>query len=529
VEQLPTPTHGIRGIQLAEPLATRTEVSPSPMSRRALASCLNMLFNSLQFLIFFPMVTGLYFLLPHRYRWMLLLFASCMFYMAFIPIYILILLITIVIDYFAGVWIENSVGRRRDWLLMMSILSTCLVLFVFKYLYFFTSNYNALAAFFHLNYSVSVLKIILPIGLSFHTFQSLSYVIEVHRGNQKAERHFGIYALYVMFYPQLVAGPIERPQNLLHQFYEPHEFEYQRVTDGLKLMAWGLFKKMLIADRVAILVNEVYKNPSSYEGVPLIVATAFFAIQIYCDFSGYSDIALGAAHVMGFKLMTNFRQPYFSKSVAEFWRRWHISLSTWFKDYLYIPLGGSQVSPARRYLNLFITFLVSGLWHGANWTFVVWGALHCLFITISGLTAELRKHLRDFVQLGRFPRLHGALQVGVTCALVSFAWIFFRADTMSDAWYISTHLFSGFGKFRDWHDVALQFRGLGLHPEDLVLSLVVALLILIYDLFDSRMIVWTRLRLTPVWFRWSFYYALVFLLLFYSDTGDAKNFIYFQF
>ena len=356
-----------------------------------------MLFNSLDFAGFFVIVTSLYFLLPHRFRWSTLLLASCIFYMAFIPIYILILFVTITIDYFAGIWIENSQGNNRKWFLVMSIISTCLVLFVFKYFNFFLGNVAAIAKFLHWNYPIEILNIILPIGLSFHTFQSLSYVIEVYRNNQKAEHNFGIYSLYVMFYPQLVAGPIERPQNLLHQFYEKHSFDFERVVDGLKLMAWGLFKKVVVADRLALIVNGVYDNPTQFSGSSLILslATVFFAFQIYCDFSGYSDIARGCARVMGFKLMVNFDRPYFSKSIAEFWKRWHISLSTWFRDYLYISLGGNRVSTSRLYFNLFITFLISGLWHGANWTYVIWGALNGIYLIFAIVTAGLRRRLVD--------------------------------------------------------------------------------------------------------------------------------------
>ena len=260
-----------------------------------------MLFNSIEFMIFFPIVTLLYFLLPHKFRWAMLLTASCIFYMFFIPVYILILAVTIIIDYFAGIWIEESQGKRKKMYLIISIISTCLVLIVFKYFNFFNGSFASIAKFLNLNYPIEMLNIILPIGLSFHTFQSLSYVIEVYRGHQKAERHFGIYSLYVMFYPQLVAGPIERPQNLLHQFREEHKFEYERVTNGLKLIAWGLFKKIVIADRLSIFVNKVYGNPTEFDGIVLIIATVFFAFQIYCDFSGYSDIAIGSAPVMGFK------------------------------------------------------------------------------------------------------------------------------------------------------------------------------------------------------------------------------------
>ncbi|MEI8012991.1 MAG: MBOAT family protein, partial [Candidatus Omnitrophota bacterium] len=253
-----------------------------------------MLFNSLQFLIFFPVVTALYFLAAHRYRWALLLTASCLFYMFFVPVYILILLVTILIDYFAAIFIEESVSpAAKKLLLVASILSTCAVLFVFKYFNFFNINFSAIAGACGFHYPAKIVNIILPIGLSFHTFQSLSYVIEVFRNHQKAERHFGIYALYVMFYPQLVAGPIERPQNLLHQFHEEHSFNYNNAAEGLKLMAWGLFKKVVIADRLAVLVNYVYSRPGDYDGLSLLVATVCFAYQIYCDFSGYSDMARG--------------------------------------------------------------------------------------------------------------------------------------------------------------------------------------------------------------------------------------------
>ncbi len=345
-----------------------------------------MLFNSLQFLLFFPVVTALYFLASQRLRWVVLLAASCVFYAAFIPKYLLILAFLILVDYVAGRGIENAEGRRRRMLLLMSLVANIGLLCVFKYLDFADQNLNALFAWAGLDWVIPQLNIILPIGLSFHTFQAMSYTIEVYRGRQKAERHLGIYALYVMFYPQLVAGPIERPYQLLHQFREHHEFDLPRVSDGLKLMLWGFFKKVVIADRIGLYVNQVYEAPTSHHGWSLIVATYFFAFQIYCDFSGYTDIAIGAAQVMGFRLMDNFNRPYFAKSIAEFWRRWHISLSSWFRDYLYFPLGGNRVPVPRWCFNISIVFLLSGLWHGASWTFVVWGALHGFYILVGRFT-----------------------------------------------------------------------------------------------------------------------------------------------
>ena len=318
-----------------------------------------MLFNSFHFVLFFVVVTSLYFVLPHRFRWFLLLASSCYFYMAFIPVYLLILGFTIIIDYFAGIWLEKTQGKERKYFLIASLIANIGVLAVFKYYNFLNTNLSELLSSIGYINQIPNLSIILPIGLSFHTFQAMSYTIEVYRGNQKAERNFGIYSLYVMFYPQLVAGPIERPQNLIHQFYEKHYFEYARVVEGLKLMLWGLFMKLVIADRLAIYVNAVYNNADQHSGKTLALATVFFAFQIYCDFAGYSNIAIGAAKVMGFKLMTNFNRPYFSRSISEFWKRWHISLSTWFRDYLYISLGGNRVKVQRIYLNLFLVFVIS--------------------------------------------------------------------------------------------------------------------------------------------------------------------------
>src|SRR5678810_23272 len=322
-----------------------------------------MLFNSFTFLMFFPIVVAVYFAIPHRFRWAWLLAASCYFYMAFIPVYILILFFTIAVDYAAGILIEDAEGKRRKLFLLMSIVANVGVLAIFKYFNFLNANARAIAEVFHWPYGVPALSIILPIGLSFHTFQAMSYTIEVYRGRHKAERNPGIFALYVMFFPQLVAGPIERPQNLLLQFYERHEFDYDRVADGLRRMAWGLFMKVVIADRLSNYVNPVYNSPYSYDGLTLVVATVFFALQIYCDFAGYSHVAIGTAEVMGFRLMQNFNRPYLSRSISEFWSRWHISLSTWFRDYVYIPLGGNRWGWVRTYRNLFITFLAVSYTH----------------------------------------------------------------------------------------------------------------------------------------------------------------------
>jgi alginate O-acetyltransferase complex protein AlgI len=483
-----------------------------------------MLFNSFEFLIFFPIVTFLYFLLPHKFRWAMLLVASCVFYMAFIPIYILVLAITIVIDYFMGIWIEDSETKNKKKFLIISILATCLVLFIFKYFNFFNSNFAYIASLLHLNYPIEIINIILPIGLSFHTFQSLSYVIEVYRGNQKAERHFGIYALYVMFFPQLVAGPIERPQNLLHQFREEHLFKYKRVTDGLKLMAWGMFKKIVIADRLAILVNQVYDNPEKYDGVALIIATVFFAFQIYCDFSGYSDIAIGAAQVMGFKLMDNFKRPYFSKSISEFWKRWHISLSSWFRDYFYISIGGNRVPKWRWNFNLFATFLVSGLWHGANWTYVIWGALNGFYLIFSIWTRGPREKIANFTKLSQHTEIRKYLQVFTTFFLICFAWIFFRAETLSDAWYIVTHSF----RINLYSFNIENIENLGLSRSNFLVAILSLIFMEFVHLVQRHGSIRHMLSTKPTWMRWGLYYAIVLGMIFFGMFGE-NEFIYFQF
>ena len=319
------------------------------------------------------MTTAWVYAVKHRFRWPLLLLFSCYFYMVFVPKYIFILFFLIIIDYVAGLMIEQARGWRRKTLLVASLVANIGMLSFFKYFNFAETEADRLCAFFGTGFHPAYLNVVLPIGLSFHTFQSMSYTIEVYRGKCRAERHLGIYALYVLFYPQMVAGPIERPQNLLPQFHAPVKFNPVNIFEGFELMLWGLFKKSVIADNLALLVDPAYNDPKAHVGWPMVLATYAFAFQIYCDFSGYTDIARGAARVLGYNLMLNFDRPYHAQSIIEFWRRWHISLSTWFRDYLYIPMGGNRVGKWRHYFNVLVVFLVSGLWHGASWAFVVWG------------------------------------------------------------------------------------------------------------------------------------------------------------
>lgn len=456
-------------------------------------------------------------MLPYSKRWILLLAASCYFYMAFVPLYILILGFTIVVDYFAGIYIQNAQGSKRKLFLIISLIANVGVLAVFKYYNFINDNLSFLLHGFGLNNPIPYLSILLPIGLSFHTFQAMSYTIEVYRGNQQAERHFGIYALYVMFYPQLVAGPIERPQNLLYQFRQEHRFEYNRVVNGLKLMLWGFVKKLVIADRLAIYVDTVYNNVPYHNGNTMLVATVFFALQIYCDFSAYSDMAIGSARIMGFELMTNFNRPYFASTISEFWQRWHISLSTWFKDYLYITLGGNKVSVPRWYFNLFIVFLISGLWHGANWTYIIWGALNGFYLVFAIVVQPLRNKINTALYLHSVPKLHHALQVLVTFGLACLAWVFFRANNVSDGFIIIKKM------------TTLSGTIFTKNPSMMIYSLLaIALLVVVeskQEFYKGSFTLYNNKH----WLVRNLSYAVLVLLILLIGVFDGGQFIYFQF
>jgi D-alanyl-lipoteichoic acid acyltransferase DltB (MBOAT superfamily) len=437
--------------------------------------------------------------------------------MAFVPIYILILGFTIIVDYFAGRYIENAQGSKRKTFLIISLAANIGVLAIFKYYNFLNQNFSFLLQGFGLSNPIPYLSILLPIGLSFHTFQAMSYTIEVYRGNQKAEKHFGIYSLYVMFYPQLVAGPIERPQNLLHQFREKYDFEYERVVDGLKLMLWGFFKKLVIADRLAIYVNSVYNNSDQHNGITLLLATVFFAFQIYCDFSGYSDIAIGAAKIMGFKLMTNFNRPYFARNISEFWKRWHISLSTWFKDYLYISLGGNRVSIPKWYFNLFIVFLISGLWHGANWTYIIWGALNGFYLVFAIISNNIRTKIHKISGIIRFPKLFLVAQIFTKFMLSCFAWIFFRANNVDDAVTIIRKIAS--------------FKGpIFIENPSIMIFSIIGISILLFveikkEFYKDGFSFFNNER----WIIRNLSYTTIIILILIMGVFDGGEFIYFQF
>ena len=488
-----------------------------------------MLFNSFHFAVYFAVVTALYFALGQRWRWSMLLVASCYFYMVFRPVYILILAFTILVDYVAGLRIEAAEGIARKRWLVASIIANVAVLAVFKYWNFLNNSLTEFLGLGQLANPIPGLDLLLPIGLSFHTFQSLSYTIEVYRGRQAAERNPGVFALYVMFYPQLVAGPIERPQNLLHQFREFHAFDYVRIVSGLQLMTWGLVKKVVVADRLSPFVAAVYADPHGFPGISYLVATFFFAFQIYCDFSGYSDVALGTAQVMGFTLMRNFERPYFSQSIAEFWKRWHISLSTWFRDYLYISLGGNRVSPSRVKVNLMLTFLVSGLWHGANWTYVIWGGLNGFYLVVEQLLGRGRERVEAVGVRGAARALAA---VAVTFTLTCIAWVFFRATSVGDAVHILRHAADGLTTLpHDLLDRGFVKRFVFLRQDKLEFAMAFAAIagVVLVDYLERGSGLRERIRARPAWVRWPVYIGAVGAILYFGAFNSAQDFIYFQF
>jgi D-alanyl-lipoteichoic acid acyltransferase DltB (MBOAT superfamily) len=421
-----------------------------------------MLFNSFQFLIFYLVLFPIYFALPPSRRWMLLLAASLYFYAAYAPINMLLLMITLIVDYLAGRGMERAESRSSRLAIVGISLATNLgILFTYKYLGFVVDSINAalsslglplfdpsvIVRFFNAVLGPLGLPLVddyhlaLPVGISFYTFQSMSYVLDAYRRDVKVERNPLIYFTYVTFFPQLVAGPIERADNLLPQFHRTTRFEFERIRQGLQIALWGMFKKVVIADSISSVVNTVYADPERFSGPSLFVATLFFAIQIYCDFSGYSDIAIGVAKMLGFDLMTNFKQPYLARSIADFWQRWHISLTTWFRDYVYIPLGGNRVSPGKWARNVAIVFLLSGIWHGANWTFVIWGGLHAIYFLIGRFTEGTRARLITILRLRWIPGLVPFLEWALTMLMVLVGWVFFRAANVGQAVYVTTHMF----------------------------------------------------------------------------------------
>lgn len=459
----------------------------------------------------------------------MLLAASYLFYMSWNPKYIIVLLIVTIVGYVAGLWLTRETDpKTRRWTLILSLLIILGILFFFKY--FNQANDLFRAVFSQLGGSdlTSGIHVVLPLGISFFTFQAISYIIDTYRGVTRAEKYFGIFALFIAFFPHLTAGPIGRSNQLLPQFYERHSPDYEKIVTGLQRIAWGFFKKLVIADRLALLVNMVYGEPTSYTGVILILATYAFAFQIYCDFSGYADIAIGVARIMGFHLQENFQQPYYAQSIVDFWRRWHISLYNWLRDYIFYPISRalhrsrmSFKSPLSLILPPMATMLASGLWHGTDWTFIIWGALHGLFMVISVLSSRWKIFLHLPFRLPS--QIAVGMKIFATFNLVSFAWIFFRANTLSDATYIVRHLFVNPEMSQSLFDILP-----GGWYEWMIALLALFLMEAIHWIRERHGCLRMVIRRQPAWLRWSVYYGLV-MIIFMFGKFEANEFIYSRF
>ncbi len=473
-------------------------------------------FNSVQFLLFYPIVAVLNFVTPRKVRWIPLLVASYYFYMTWNAKLFFLIVFTTAVSYASGLLIEKKPKFKTVWM-VASVAASLSVLFFFKYYNFVAGT---VGGFFGADWTLSL---ILPVGISFYTFQTLSYSIDVYRGDIRPEHNFFYYALFVSFFPQLVAGPIERPDNLLPQLHAEHRFNTDDLYVGAKRMLAGFFKKIVVADTVAVYVNAVYNRPGETGGLAIIVATVLFAVQIYCDFSGYTDIAIGCARIMGYRLMQNFNRPYSAQTIREFWSRWHISLSSWFKDYLYIPLGGNRKGYARQLLNLFVVFLVSGLWHGAEWTFVLWGLLHGIYRVVGDLTYKKRNALYAAVGLNTASRPVQMFRTAVTFLLVCFAWIFFRANNTAELAQILKALFTTFGATTFLAELGMTLGG----------ALTVVLAITMMVMLDRRLTLeqYDSARGAKLFGGTSLYllWAVLFAWLILLASDGSSAFIYFQF
>lgn len=498
-----------------------------------------MLFNSLHFLIFFPVVLIIYYIIPDRIKYLWLLVSSYYFYMCWNARYALLILASTLITYISGLMLEKvkrtEYGDRKKeklkkWVVAGSFAINLGILFYYKYINFTVALVTSAFEKINIHLNAPVFDIILPVGISFYTFQALSYTMDVYRDEIYAEKNFFRYALFVSFFPQLVAGPIERSKNLLKQLAVPQKFDFEKARDGVLLMIWGYFLKIVLADRIAIFVDTVYGDYKTFSGFYIVVATILFAVQIYCDFAGYSTIAKGAAEILGIDLVENFDAPYLSTSVADFWRRWHISLTSWFKDYLYIPLGGSRKGKLRKYINKMIVFLVSGLWHGASLSFVMWGGLNGLYQVIGEALKPVRDRIVKALRLNRESMGHRLLHIMGTFILVDFSWIFFRADSFMDSIDIIKSMFS----IRNpWILFDGSLYTCGLDEKNFHFMLIAIGVLLFADILKVKGIkIREVVARQDYWFRWVAVSVSVAAVLTFGIWGpgySAANFIYFQF
>lgn len=485
-------------------------------------------FYSVEFFYFSFITVVLYFLFPPRLGTVFLVLAGFFFYGQYSIAHALLLAASTAITYsICQVMSGKEDGRTKRKLLLLSLTYNIGILFIFKYFNFFNGIVASLATHAGVSYRIPALQMALPVGISFYTFLLLAYSIDVYRGSIIHERNIARFTLFVSFFPKILAGPIERGRDFLPQLQGPHKVDWQGVTWGIKLIVWGLFKKLVIADRLAAFVDPVFATPAEYTGLSLTIAALFYSFQIYADFSGYTDIAIGLSQIIGFRIADNFNRPYAAASVSEFWRRWHISLSAWLRDYLYIPLGGNRVSNLRRWFNVLIVFLLCGLWHGASWTFIVWGAIHGIYIVFGLASQNLRRWFASVTGLDRLPALHRGLRILITFVLVTIAWVFFRANSIHDGFYIVSHLFSNWSAVSD---PAFLKKAIFMGHTAMQFSIALASLafMIIVHYIERHETMRTMFAGKPLWLRWSFYYIFVTGILLLGSSGTEK-FIYFQF
>ena len=483
-----------------------------------------MLFNSFEYLIFLPSVVVLYFTIPVKWRWLLLLIASYFFYMCWKAEYAILILFTTVVDYFLALKMgrESSGKKKKRWL-VISILVNLGMLAGFKYLNFFSESVNALMQITNSGYSFPLYHILLPVGISFYIFQSLSYTIDVYRGIQPPEKHFGKFALYVSFFPQLVAGPIERSTSLLPQINAPCPFNQQNLISGLKLILWGFFKKLVIADRLGMFVSLVYENPTEYHGLPVILATVLFAFQLYTDFSGYTDIARGSARLLGYELMINFNRPLIATSLRDFWNRWHISLTTWFRDYLLYALPyirNKKIIQSKVYRNLILTFLLMGLWHGAAWTFVLFGLFHGLMLVVESMAEKPLSRAGISGFLSRYPGFAATLGNLYMFTMLFFSLFLFRANSLNDSVLLLSNAFN----FKN----SAAYAGEILKNLEVMFGLLMIVVLLVAEHIHAKHNLIELISKRPLPVRWSLYIGFVFFVVLFGVLHQEK-FIYFQF
>lgn len=483
-----------------------------------------MLFNSVDYLIFFPVVVALYFAFPAKWRWLLLLIASYVFYMFWKAEYVVLILFTTVVDYIAAIKMAQAGSKKeKKWYLALSLVTNLGMLAGFKYLNFTTSSMNWLFGELNIQEQFPVMNILLPVGISFYVFQSLSYTIDVYRGIKEPEKHAGKFALYVCFFPQLVSGPIERSNHLMPQIHNPLPFDQARLISGLKLMLWGFFKKMVIADRLGMFVGKIYENPDQFHGIPVILATVLFAFQLYCDFAGYTDIARGSARILGFDLMINFNRPLIAKSLRDFWNRWHMSLTTWFRDYLLYSLPyvkNKKIIMGLMYRNLIITYLLMGLWHGASWNFVIFGLLNGVLLVVETITERQRSWLFEKSGLDKVPILKGLISNIITFSILISTMVFFRAKSLADCGMIFSNSF-------DFSNTGFALKAI-FKDYEVLFGIIMVIFLMITEYFHEKYDLVRFISKRNIIIRWPVYIGFVFFVLLFG-VMHKQVFLYFQF